>query len=403
MQFGMKAGLENMAALCAEWGNPQQGLRIIHVVGTNGKGSTSYWLMRILEAHGLRVGLFTSPHLVSLRERIRVGDTAIPLADLERLVERVRTSAGDREVTFFEVLTAVAILWFAELKLDVVVLEAGLGGRLDSTNICFAPLCVLTSIGLDHTEILGDSPRQILREKLGVWKAGATLLHRLQDAELLEELQGYEKSIQNAHCVRVPVYQELRLAQAGDVYRENASLSLEAARRYLGELFDEGLALRTLQGAVWAGRQQELWNPVSRYLEWILDGCHNGHAALRLAETLQKYYPGQRFPLVLAILQTKSPIEIITPLLPHISSVFLTRTPHPKMRDPAELVGLFATVPVKVFSTVSDALDAAGALPGPKLCTGSLYFVGAVIEAFKDQYSELAWFRQFTPDDNERR
>lgn len=405
MMFGMKAGLENMAVVCERLGNPQRKLRTIHVVGTNGKGSTSFWLMRILEAHGLHVGLFTSPHLVSMRERIRIGDEAISQADLERLIDRVRRVSLDREITFFEVLTAIAFLWFAEKGVDVVVLEAGLGGRLDSTNLVDSSLCILTSVGLDHTEILGDSLSQILEEKLGVWKSGATLFHR-QELELQQEQIANRARVLSARACFVPTDSSLVLPQPGLVYQENASLALRAAKEYLQERFRDSCARESLQHAVWVGRQQELRNPQTGTVEWILDGAHNGHASLRLAETLHRLYPQKKMPLVIAVLKTKNPQELLAPLLPLASEFIFTRTPHPKMREPEELREILremdTQVPVRCVASVPDALKYACHREGPCLCTGSLYFVGAVIEILKMDFEELQWFRQFSPSDNER-
>jgi len=400
MLFGMKAGLENITTLCERLGNPQARLRTLHVVGTNGKGSTSFWLMRILEAYGLRVGLFTSPHLVSMRERIRVGDVPISTADQERLLDTVRRVAGSNEVTFFEALTAVALAWFAEQKTDVVVLEAGLGGRLDSTNVVHSEMAILTSIGFDHTEILGDTLPKILSEKIGVWKSGSPLFYNLCE-DSLRALVAQESSHTGKPAYFVPADRTLVLPQAGKMYQENASLAMACARQFLGTSFQESLARQTLASAVWAGRQQDLHDPQTGAVRWILDGAHNGHAALRLAETLRTKYPSQKLTLVMAILKTKNPEEIIAPLLPFVSSVILTRTPHPKMREPAELASLFPSLSVQVVPSVAQALLVAQGLPSPTLCTGSLYFVGAVIEELKDQYSELAWFRQFAPDNNE--
>ena len=406
MLFGMKAGLENIGAICSALGDPHKKLRTIHVVGTNGKGSTSFWLMRILEAHGLRVGLFTSPHLVSMRERIRVGDSPISEDDLCSSLDRVRIAAKEREVTFFEALTSVAFDWFAKQNTDVVILEGGLGGRLDSTNLCDSEIAVLTSIGLDHTEILGDTLDQILYEKLGVWKPRATLVHNLQDKSLIAQIHQEQQRNGNT-VIQVPLDLTLELPQAGQVYQENASLSMAAARLFLCDHFQEETARLAMQNAIWSGRQQQLKNAKTGSVDWIIDGAHNGHAALRLAETLRTNYNGQKFPLVLAILKTKNPEEILIPLLPFLSEVILTRTPHPKMREPADLAELFSkfliNVPVRLVENVPEALHLAGKIPGTKLCTGSLYFVGAVVEYLKYDYEDLAWFQQFHPDDNERK
>ena len=401
MMFGIKAGLENILKICAKSGDPQNKYPCIQVVGTNGKGSASFWLMRILEAHGLRVGLFTSPHLISLRERIRIGDTPIPETDVERLLRRVKDADSDEEITFFEALTAVAFLWFAEQKPDVVILEAGLGGRLDSTNIVPSQWAILTSVGFDHMEILGDTLEKILVEKLGVWKPEGTLFHNLQDPTLQGLAEHHGKRL-HGNLVAVPRDTSLQLAHPGSVYQENASLSIACAKAYLGARFSQQTARQVLRQSVWVGRQQELRSSDGA-VQWILDGAHNGHAANRLAETLSDHYPSQKFLLILAVLKTKHPAEIVAPLLPYLSEVILTRTLHPKMRDPSELANLFPGLPVRIFPDVTQALNAAAQSPGIRLCTGSLYFIGATIAHLRWQYESLAWFRQFTPDDNERK
>ena len=154
--FGMMPGLASTRKLCEVLENPQKKFKTIHVVGTNGKGSTSYYLSGILQAHGLKTGLYTSPHLVNLRERIRINDTPIDDESLNRLIMKVKAAAEETgvEPTFFEVLTIVSFLYYAEQGIDVAVLEAGLGGRLDSTAVADGDLIVLTSIGLEHTLML---------------------------------------------------------------------------------------------------------------------------------------------------------------------------------------------------------------------------------------------------------
>ena len=180
LMFGMVPGLNSTRMICEALGNPERKFRTIHVVGTNGKGSTSFYLAGVLQAHGLKAGLYTSPHLVSLRERIRVDDEPISDADLDRLLLRVKEAAESvsssqvvlgkpaLEPTFFEVLTVAAFLYYAEKGVDVAVLEAGMGGRLDSTAVAGGEMAVVTSIGLEHTEVLGATESAILREKMGV-------------------------------------------------------------------------------------------------------------------------------------------------------------------------------------------------------------------------------------------
>ena len=175
LMFGMCPGLETTELLCAALGNPQKSFRTIHVVGTNGKGSCSYYLAGVLQAHGIKTGLYTSPHLISLRERIRVNDTPVSDADLDRLFLQVKAAAETARVepTFFEVVTVAAFLYYREQGVQVAVLEAGMGGRLDSTAVARGNIAVVTSIGLEHTEVLGSTESAILREKMGVLPQGA--------------------------------------------------------------------------------------------------------------------------------------------------------------------------------------------------------------------------------------
>ena len=167
-----KPGLDNTLRLMERVGNPHQHLRAIHVAGTNGKGSTSHLIAAVLQASGLRVGLYTSPHLVDLRERIRINGVPISQADVVRFVETHRAFLDQLQPSFFETITAMAFAYFVEQKVEVAVIETGLGGRLDSTNVLTPVLSVITNIGLDHTEFLGNTLQQIAREKAGIIKPG---------------------------------------------------------------------------------------------------------------------------------------------------------------------------------------------------------------------------------------
>ena len=167
-----KPGLENTLRLMAHVGNPHEQLRAIHVAGTNGKGSTSHLIAAALQASGLRVGLFTSPHLVDLRERIRINGTPIPEAEVAGFIEQNRAFLDELQPSFFETMTALAFAYFVAQKVDIAVVEVGLGGRLDSTNVLMPLLSVITNIGLDHTEFLGNTLQKIAREKAGIIKPG---------------------------------------------------------------------------------------------------------------------------------------------------------------------------------------------------------------------------------------
>lgn len=440
LMFGMVPGLESTRALCAALGNPEKKFRSIHVVGTNGKGSTSYYLAGVLQAHGLKTGLYVSPHLVSLRERIRIDDVPIPAEDLDRLLLKVKAAADSVsagrvaagaspvELTFFEVLTLVAFLYYAEQGVDVAVLEAGMGGRLDSTAVAGGEIAVVTSIGLEHTEVLGPTESAILREKMGVvgvareCACGKTfVLGGLSDV-LLAEARGYAAAL-GCKCIVPEIRGDIVLPNLGRHYIENASLSLVAAAQFINVAhlagtingainYDDSLALKTLATRSWAGRMQLLAGPDGR-IRVILDGAHNSHAVRRLVETLREYYPGKKFHCLFGALKDKDVGEMLKLMAPHVARWHITRTPYPRFRELADLrnemqaLGLYVASEGELSREYLDkVLNDCGAdklNDSPLLITGSLYMIGASIELLKGDFAELAFFRGLEPTTNEHR
>lgn len=496
----MQPGLESTRQLCAALGNPQQKFRTIHVVGTNGKGSTSFYLSGILQAHGLKTGLYTSPHLVNLRERIRVNDLPIDESSLDRLLLTVK-DAAERvgvEPTFFEVLTLVAFLYYAEQKIDVVVLEAGMGGRLDSTAVACGDIVVLTSIGLEHTEVLGPTESAILKEKMGVVEAGpcAAPMRTFVVGGLSQELLLEAKNCAVAHgcdCVVPGIRNDVVLPNLGRHYVENASLSLKAAEIFLDNYFvcdngreglfggercdfsgdcdggrgglcdsgdfasrgsrglsgsgrcsgvdvgrrgsdfssgsgdlascgdngrnsggdscctcvyDDAVAVRLLKTRSWAGRMQTL-SDANGCVQFILDGAHNSHAVRRLVESLDEYFPGQKFHCVFGALKDKDVDEMLQLMAPYVSHWHVTRTPYPRFRELDDMKSLFESLHLKVDSAEylsCEYLDAVRRdADGPVLVTGSLYMIGETVQALKDDFAELAFFCGLDPTTNEHR
>lgn len=435
--FGMVPGLESTRALCDALGNPEKKFKSIHVVGTNGKGSTSYYLAGILKAHGLKTGLYVSPHLVNLRERIRIDDVQIPAAVLDRLllqvkfaaqsVSRERVAAGGTalEPTFFEVLTLVAFLYYAENGIDVAVLEAGMGGRLDSTAVAGGEIAVVTSIGLEHTEVLGPTESAILREKMGVAgdtrerACGKTFIVGGISGVLLEEAREYASEL-GCNCVVPEICEDVRLPNLGHHYIENASLSLAAAELFLNSLdgahpvvFNPELARTVLKSRSWAGRMQVLAGPDGR-ARVILDGAHNSHAVRRLVETLREYYPNAKFHCLFGALKDKDVGEMLKMMAPHVSHWHITKTPYPRFRELSDLRAEMEALHLRVSS---EGMLSRGHLEQvlrgcsmdirndglPLLITGSLYMLGACIEILKDDFAELAFFRGMAPSTNEHR
>ena len=428
LMFGMVPGLESTRLICAALGNPERKFRSIHVVGTNGKGSTSFYLAGILQAHGLKAGLYTSPHLVSLRERIRVDDEPISDADLDRLLLQVKEAAESvsssqvalgkpaLEPTFFEVLTVAAFLYYAEKGVDVAVLEAGMGGRLDSTAVAGGEMAVVTGIGLEHTEVLGATESAILKEKMGVVGdaagdgAGKAFVLGGLGPDLLGEARKYAAFL-GASAVVPEVRDDIKLPNLGRHYVENASLSLKAAELFLdapghaGKKYNDALSVNALATRSWAGRMQTLAGPDGT-VKVILDGAHNSHAVRRLVQTLGEYYPGQKFRCLFGALKDKDLQEMLPLMMPFVREWYVTRTPYPRFRElddlRSEIEGLGGCVSGAEGLSDDYVQSVLKASEGPVLITGSLYMLGAVIQILKDDFDGLRFFRDMAPSANER-
>ncbi|MDR2531139.1 MAG: bifunctional folylpolyglutamate synthase/dihydrofolate synthase [Oscillospiraceae bacterium] len=348
---------ENFKALSQKLGSPHAGLRYIHVAGTNGKGSTCAFLHSILMESGYRrVGLFTSPHLVRENERIRVNHDDIPDADFQRLERRVRDAWSESftgELAYFAKFTAMAFLWFRECECDFVVLEVGLGGRLDATNIIESPECaVITRIGLDHTELLGDTEDQIAIEKSMIIKPGCPVVVGANQPTL-----PVFKSRSSA--VGAPLYEvadiapdeRVTLGLLGAYQLENAALARKAAQ--LVGAAPEAI-LRGLENARWHGRF-ERFNV--RGVTVILDGGHNPNGADALVRSLESEFPRKRVTFIFNARADKDRAGMLEPA-----------------RRIAERI-------VHVRDSAALTLDAvlADAAPGSVICVfGTLYQVGEV-------------------------
>ncbi len=442
--FGMMPGLASTRKLCEVLENPQKNFKTIHVVGTNGKGSTSYYLSGILQAHGLKTGLYTSPHLVNLRERIRINDTPIDDESLNRLIMKVKAAAEETgvEPTFFEVLTIVAFLYYAEQGIDVAVLEAGLGGRLDSTAVADGDLIVLTSIGLEHTEVLGQTESAILKEKMGVAGSAQSILSNGRSKvfvlgglnEMLIEEARMFASTRGCTCVVPEIRNNIELPNLGQHYVENASLSMKAAQLFIQRIsnhemeipagvhpglgsgagmtnlkvYDDALALKTLATRSWTGRMQKLVDSNGN-TQFILDGAHNSHAVRRLVETLDEYYPSQKFHCVFGALRDKDVGEMLKLMAPHVSHWHITRTAYPRFRELSDLqeelkkLGLTVVSAGEFSKEYLDEVRASVTDCSPILITGSLYMIGATVQELKNDFDSLSFFRGMEPTTNEHR
>lgn len=345
-KHGIKLGLETMRSLACAIGNPERRLRVLHIGGTNGKGSTAAMAAAMLEAAGLRVGLYTSPHLVDFRERIKVNGRMIGEDELAELVDMVRGAVPPSIApTFFEVTTAVAFRYFADSSVDVAVVEVGLGGRFDATNVVRPIACAITTIGLDHEEYLGHTEEAIAFEKAGIIKPGvpivvgrigagaAAVIGRVagqRDAPLWSFGREFfiTEDGSNRFAYRGPTWKmdELGCRLVGRHQLDNAACTialLEAAGRS-GLSIGEDAVRQGLQSVAWEGRLEILDEepPV------LLDGAHNPAAAVALARYLDEFHAAHRDSrviLVWGMMRDKDRRAFIAPLLPFVSEIVLTQ------------------------------------------------------------------------------
>lgn len=404
---GAKLGLERVRRLAAALGNPERDYKVVLVGGTSGKGSTAAMLSSILRESGLKVGTFISPHLSSLTERIRINGKEISeekMASLIRTIEETIDSMKEEEdfehPTFFEVVAAAAMLLFSREKIDYAVMEVGLGGRLDATNITEPEVSVITNISLEHTRILGDTIGKIAREKAGIIRGGKTLI-TAAGAEALEVFEGTCRE-KNCRIVRVGREITVRRSEAG---MDGQRFVLSAhGKQY--ELFTPLLGLHQLQNAgcaagaalalgvgdehirkgianvVWPGRLEL----VQKSPKVILDCAKDAEAARRLRETLESDLEYQRLILVFGVSNDKN-IEQMARELAEISDVVIA-TEH-KVMDRAAEADKVAQIAAKycekctVAYDVREAVRAALSMAGPEdliLVTGSIFTVGEARE-----------------------
>lgn len=400
-RFGIKLGLKNIQALLDRLGNPDRSYGIIHVAGTNGKGSVSSSLAEVLKQAGYRVGLYTSPHLHSFTERIRINGVAIEEAEVAALTDIIRDCSEEIPATFFEFTTALALLHFKRQEVDFVVLEVGMGGRLDATNAVNPVLSVITSICRDHSEYLGEDLREIAAEKAGIIKEGVPLIIGRQTSEVLEVL------LAKANKKNVPFFclgehfapekasegfsyrgldlriEEIRPGLKGRHQHDNLSIALCVAEllcRQGADLTEQHLR-DGVEGVFWPGRL-EWWQGKD---EVLLDGTHNGAGAMALADYL-KSLGGRKVRWVVGLKGDKFAKEVLAPVLPYVRFLYCTEPPVENAVSPSVLcaLGQQGGVAGKQFDDTGSALTAAlndrqsGELV---VVAGSLFLVAAAREA----------------------
>jgi dihydrofolate synthase / folylpolyglutamate synthase len=385
--FGAKLGLENTHQLAALAGNPQEQLRFIHVAGTNGKGSTCAILESIYRAAGLRVGLFTSPHLVSFRERIQVNRELISEADVVRFVAemqpRLAAFPTTGHPTFFEVITVMALCYFARQKCDLVIWETGLGGRLDATNIVTPLASVITNIGFDHQQWLGETLAEIAAEKAGIIKPGLPVLTATTEPEALAVIEIAAQQ-QGSPLTKVTTNHLSHLtppALRGEHQRQNAALALATVALLQPEIPVAEAQIQTgLTTVKWLGRFQIIQRSSGQTL--VLDGAHNPAGAEVLAAALRANFPKAAPVLIIGMLADKDWQTMCQRLAAEAAQVLAVPVKSERTTAPEDLAaacGGGATQPACVCASLSEALQRTADAP-LVVITGSLYLVGEALE-----------------------
>ncbi len=390
-RFGIKLGLENIRRLLDELSlgsarasrvvfgaPPNNSTKIIHVAGTNGKGSICAMIDSICRAQGYRTGLFTSPHLVTFRERIRVNGEMISENAVASGLERIRDLIADWDPhpTFFEAITGLALKHFSEAKVDVIILETGLGGRLDATNAVRSDVSVITPIDLDHEKWLGHTLAEIAGEKAGIINSRVPVVSAPQRAKAKEVIRaraaecGAPLQFINEPCNRSPV------ALRGQYQKQNAAVAV-AAIQAANIPVDEKAIVRGLAAIEWPARFQN-WDERT-----VIDGAHNPAAARMLAETWREIFGEQHATLMLAVLSDKNLQGICEALAPITDSVVLPKIRSSRAAAPEELAKVVSNItpplPYSITPSIAEALDLARAKPNLILITGSLHFAGEIL------------------------
>jgi dihydrofolate synthase / folylpolyglutamate synthase len=388
--FGTKLGLETSFALAELCGNPQKDLRFIHVAGTNGKGSVCAMLESIYRQAGLRVGLFTSPHLISLTERIQVNRRLIPETEVSRLTELlIQHLGGDQEEwpfrpTFFEFVTLMALLHFREQNCDLVIWETGMGGRLDATNIVTPLASVITTVQFDHQQWLGNTLREIAIEKAGIIKPGVPVIVGELSPEamsVIEETAQRKGSPLTVARGDDPWLKGVRLGLAGPHQRLNAAVTLATVKALQPEIpVTEDEILTGMSNTFWPGRLQVLESGKSTI---VLDGAHNPDGARSLAAALDELLGNRELTLVLGLFKDKAWREMCDALVPKASRVFLVPIQSERSADPFDVitycVAQWPRIPFIACDSSATALEQARAFPFI-VVAGSLYLVGEVMQ-----------------------
>lgn len=399
---GSRLGLVRMTELAAKIGNPQKGMKFVHIAGTNGKGSTAAMLAAVFLEAGYKTGLFTSPYVTSFNERIQINSTPISDSDLAFETACINPFAESMEdcPTEFELVTAIALSYFKRMDCDIVILEVGLGGELDSTNVIDVPeLAIITAIGMDHMSQLGDTIDEIARAKAGIIKRGGKVIAYGGDSSPNSVIESTcrEKGAQlvwahfealtprgfmeNCQLFDYGQYKNLELSLLGDFQLNNSALVLGAVEilRNAGWNISENALRRGLKTAHWPGRFEML----IKEPPFLLDGAHNPHGTAAAAKSLKSMFPDRKFIFLTGVMEDKDIDGLFTPLLP-IAKTFVTVPPdNPRAMDSDKLAETLKSMGAEAFAkaSIEEGVHMSRKLAGdsvPVCAIGSLYMAGTV-------------------------
>jgi dihydrofolate synthase/folylpolyglutamate synthase len=416
-RFGSRLGLENISVLLELMGNPHRDLKVIHVAGTNGKGSTCSFIATVLAEQGYKVGLYTSPYLEEFSERISINGQNISnekLAEIGTLVKskvNQMISKGMEHPTEFEIITAIGFEYFRREQVDFLILEVGLGGRADATNVVKKPLVsVITPIAFDHMDCLGNSIAKIAYEKAGIIKSGSCVVSYPQESEAMEVIETVCKQ-QNAKLIKAPIdsirivkqndtgqrfhtlygdllLRDIQIRMIGDHQIQNAVVAMTALyvlNKEYNVSVDTETLYRGLEKTLWPGRLEIIHqNPTV-----LIDGAHNPHGVKALSKVIQQLFPDRRIILGIGILKDKDVEGMLDFIVPFAEKLVLTKPNSPRALSVSGLESLIEKhkKPYIVKEKISDAVQTALSLANPDtliIFAGSLYMIGEVRKLFRN-------------------
>lgn len=417
--LGIVPGLDSIRELCGRLGNPQGHLKFVHIAGTNGKGSVSAYIASVLQCAGYRVGRYISPVIFEYRERIQVNGRVISRRALCQGIQQIKAACdemvleGRQHPTVFEIETALGFLYFLEKECDIVVLETGMGGLLDATNVIEnTELTVFASISMDHMKFLGNTPEEIAEQKAGIIKKGCNVVSAVQRPEVLAVLCGRAEELGCPVTVADPEKlakihyglerqsfdynkrKKLEISLAGKFQIENAALAVDA----LDVLGERGFAVteeqlrRGLREAQWPGR----FTVIKRHPIFIVDGAHNEDAAKRLAESITFYFTNRKIIFIMGILKDKEYEKIIALTQEYADHIITVASPgNPRSFSAYELASEVAKAHKKVTAadSLEEAVEMSLLLAGSEdviVAFGSLSYLGRLMEIAGETFGKAA-------------